>query len=384
MPAFVLGDLLMEAFFFFCLAMTTYPYALYPLLVSAWSRVGGRMWSRGKYKPMISLIISVHNEEKIIRDKIENALALDYPEDLLEILVVSDGSTDNTNSIASSFQDKRIILKAYERSGKTACLNRAAADARGDILVFTDANSIFPPDTLNKIVRNFSDEKVGLVSGWTRYRTQGSQKEEATGFYARLEKFIKESESTISSCVGADGAIFAMRRELYRPLEDQDINDFVIPLNVVDQNRRVVMDPNVYCFEEPSEGIGKEYSRQVRITNRTLGAIYRNMRFLNPLRFGSFSFFLFSHKILRFMVPFFAGGLLLSSILLVSSAGFYLLVLTGMTLFILTGVAGLLKLFNLRLVNLCTAFLLTNMAQIVGWARFLTGRADTLWTPQRY
>ena len=374
----------MKVFFFFCLVMTIYPYAIYPLLVSAWSRVRGRMWNKGKYKPMISLIISVFNEEKIIRDKIENALALDYPEDLLEVLVVSDGSTDATNTIASSFQDKRVMLKNYERSGKTSCLNRAVREAKGEVLVFTDANSMFPPEALSKIVRNFSDEEVGLVTGWTRYRRPGFKEEEATGFYTRLEKIIKESESRVSSCVGADGAIFAMRKELFRPLADQDINDFVIPLNVLDQSKRAVLDTEVFCLEEPSENRHKEFLRQARITNRTLGAIYRNMRFLNPLRFGSFSFFLLCHKILRFMVPFFAGGLLLSSILLVFSAGIYLLILAGMILFILTGVAGLLKLVNLKIVNLCTAFLLTNAAQIVGWVRFLTGRADTLWTPQRY
>jgi cellulose synthase/poly-beta-1,6-N-acetylglucosamine synthase-like glycosyltransferase len=181
----------------------------------------------------------------------------------------------------------------------------------------------------------------------------------------------------------ADGAIFAMRKDFYHDLEDQDINDFVIPLNVVGQNMRVVMDPEVYCLEEPSEGMGREYARQVRITNRTLGAIRRNTRFLNPFKYGSFAFFLLSHKVLRFMVPFFAVGIFLTSFLLISFSVFYLMIFAGLCLFILAGMAGLLGLARSRIIDLCSAFLMTNVAYIVGWARFITGRADTLWTPRR-
>ena len=373
----------MEFAFYIFLLMTIYPYAVYPLLVSAWARVGGRVWKQEKFNPMITLIISVYNEEKVIKSKIENALALDYPEDLLEIMVVSDGSTDKSEQIVSSFTDPRIRLLAFERAGKTACLNRAVPQAKGDIIVFTDANSMFPPQALTKIARNFADQEIGLVTGWTKYRRPGTDSEEAPGVYARLEKIIKQCESLVSSCVGADGAIFAVRRELYRYLEDHDINDFVIPLNVVGQNRRAVLDPKVYCLEEPSEGMGREYARQVRITNRTLGAIRRNVRFLNPFKYGSFAFFLLSHKVLRFMVPFFALGLFLSSLYLTTSSVFYLLVFAILCFFILAGIAGILGLNHSRLVKLCATFLLTNLAQAKGWFRFLTGRADTLWTPRR-
>ena len=373
----------MKLAFFFLLLMTIYPYAFYPLLVYAWARVVNRKWRTGAYQPMITLIISVYNEEKVIRAKIENALALDYPEDRLEILVVSDGSTDNTEQIVASFTDPSVRLLAFERAGKTACLNQTFLQAKGDIVVFTDANSMFPPQALTKIARNFADKDIGLVSGWTKYKRLGSDLEETPGLYARLEKIIKQGESLVSSCVGADGAIFAVRRELYRHLEDYDINDFVIPLNVVDQNRRVILDPEVYCLEEPSEGMGREYARQVRITNRTLGAIRRNVRFLNPFKYGSFAFFLLSHKVLRFMVPFFALGLFLSSLYLATSSVLYSLVVAMLCLFILAGIVGLLGLNHSRLVKLCATFLLTSLAQAKGWTRFITGHADTLWTPRR-
>lgn len=372
-----------EVIFWVCLFMTLYPYIFYPLLVVAWSRVSGRPWRQGDEQPRISLCISVFNEEGVIRQKLENALALDYPSHLLDIFVVSDGSTDATDAIVASFGDRRVVLKAYHRAGKTACLNRAVTEMSGDIIVFTDANSMFPRQALAMIARNFSDENVGLVTGWTKYRRPGSEEEETPGIYARLEKITKEGESLISSCVGADGAIFALRRELYRRLEDYDINDFVIPLNVLGQERRVVLDKDVYCLEEPSEGAAREFRRQARITNRTLGAIRRNAHFLHPLRYGSFAFFLLSHKVLRFMVPLFAAGTLLSSLALLNTETFYLLMFLLTCLVLGAGLLGLMNLAHSRTINLCATFLLTNAGQALGWFRFLTGRADTLWTPQR-
>jgi len=375
--------LVMEVFFFVCLFMVLYPYIFFPLLAVGWSRIGGRPWHRGRDMPNISLIVSVFNEEDVIRKKIENALALDYPENLLEIVIVSDGSTDDTHQIVTSYEDKRVVLKAYERAGKTACLNRAVAEVRGEILVFTDANSMFPRPALREIARNFFDTEIGLVTGWTQYQREGSGEVEAPGVYSRLEKITKAAESLISSCVGADGAIFAVRKELYRRLEEYDINDFVIPLNVLGQGKRVILDPEVYCIEEPSEGAKSEFRRQVRMTNRTLGAISRNLQFLNPVHFGSFAFFLLSHKVLRFMVPFFSGGLFLFSFALRSTSAFYMIFFISLCLFILLAMVGLLGAIQSRVINLCATFLLTNLAQLVGWARFLTGKSDTLWTPQR-
>jgi glycosyltransferase involved in cell wall biosynthesis len=242
-----------EYLFWTCMFMTLYPYALYPLVVAAWSKASGRKWIIGTYQPKTSMIISVHNEEKVIRSKIENALGPGILESSCwKFSVVSDGSTDSTEHIVSSFPDPRIRLLSFERAGKTACLNRAVAQAKGDVLVFTDANSMFPRPHISKYCTELRGSERWLVTGWTKYRKPGSDVEEAPGVYARLEKYTKQSESLISSCVGADGAIFAIRRELYRDLEDHDINDFIIPLHVLDQNQRVVLDPEVYCLEEPS------------------------------------------------------------------------------------------------------------------------------------
>lgn len=374
---------ILEHIFWGSLVMTIYPYVIYPLLVVTWSRLFPRPWQKGGAQPSISFIISVYNEEDVIRQKLENALAIDYPADKLEILVVSDGSTDNTNQIVSSFNEQRVALKAYDRAGKTACLNHAVAEAKGEILVFTDANSMFPTQAMAMIARNFVDEEVGLVSGWTKYRRPNSENEESPGMYSRLEKITKEAESLISSCVGADGAIFSVRRQLYRQLQTDDINDFVIPLGVLAQGRRVVLDTDVYCLEEPSGGGGREFRRQARITNRTLRAIRKNKRYLNPMVYGTFSFFLMSHKVLRFLVWFFAVVNFITGLFLFSNSLFYGIVFGVICLLVIAGFAGIFGFVNSRLIDICATFLLTNAGQAVGWFRFLSGRSDTLWTPQR-
>ncbi len=373
---------MLELLFWGSLLLTVYPYGIYPLLVVVWARCVPQPWRKSGVDRTVSLIISVYNEEAVIRGKLANALALDYPPDKLEILVVSDGSTDNTHLRVAACNDPRVVLKAYDRAGKTACLNRAVAEAAGEILVFTDANSMFPPQALAMIERNFADDRVGLVTGWTRYRRPGSDIEEAPGMYARLEKITKEAESLISSCVGADGAIFAIRRHLFRPLAAGAINDFVIPLDVLGQGRRVVLDADVYCLEEPSEGAAREFRRQARITNRTLGAIRENWRYLNPLAYGAFAFFLLSHKVLRFLVPFFAV-VTFATALMLSNSWLYGVAFGLISLLLIAGIVGVLNLAHSRLIDICATFLLTTAGQALGWFRFLTGRSDTLWTPQR-
>jgi len=374
----------LELVFWLGLVLTLYPYLGYPLLVTVLAKVICRPWRQANFTPRISLLISVYNEEAVICQKLENALALDYPEELLEILVVSDGSTDRTKELVQACTDRRLRLLDFERAGKTACLNRALDEASGELVVFTDANSMFPSQMLKLIARNFIDEQIGLVSGWTKYRLAGAGEEDAApGLYGRLEMVTKQAESRLASCVGADGAIFAIRRDLYRQLGAHDINDFVIPLQVVGQHKRVVLDPEVYCLEEPSDGHGKEFRRQARITNRTLGAIWRNRQFLNPFEYGWFAIFLVSHKLLRFMVPLFAAVMLLASSVLMFSNVWYGLIFILLWLFIITGGSGWLGWYRARVADLCATFLLTNLAQLVGWFRFLTGREDRIWTPQR-
>lgn len=212
-----------EVLFWLSLFVIIYAYAGYPILLWSLSRFLKRKpsadaLSKAHHLPMVTLIVSAYNEEKVIGDKLNNALALDYPRELLEIVVVSDGSSDGTVRIVSGFADQGVVLRHYEgRIGKTACLNQVVPLATGEIIVFSDANSTYERGALKALVRSFQDRTIGFVTGWTRYVSHRDRMAVVNplGLYSRLELITKELESRLGSCVGADGAIFAIRRELY-------------------------------------------------------------------------------------------------------------------------------------------------------------------------
>jgi cellulose synthase/poly-beta-1,6-N-acetylglucosamine synthase-like glycosyltransferase len=275
-----------------------------------------------------------------------------------------------------------VVLKCFERLGKTECLNRVVPQAKGDIVLFTDANAIFPPDLLLHVAANFTDPEVGLVTGWTRYVKPGGG-EELTGLYAKLERDTKCWESKIASCVGADGAVFAIRKGLYQPLGADDINDFIIPLNVVGQGRRVVLDPAVFCREEAADSDQKAFRRQVRITTRTLWALRRKREFLSFRRHGFFAFFLLSHKVLRLLAPIFFLLAFLLNIALLRSELIFSIPLAGFVFFFVLGTLNAIGLTKTRVAAVCKFLLLTFGAQLMGWARMAVGVHDKIWTPQR-
>jgi len=375
--------IIIEFLFIIALFLTVYSYIIFPAIMVLLARVFKNPWDKGNILPNVTIIISAYNEEKDIEAKIQNSLGLDYPSDKLEIIVSSDGSTDKTNELVSGIIDSRLILRAFtDRLGKTACLNKVIPESKGEIIVFTDANSMFQPDMLTNLVKNFKDSVIGAVSGWTKYYYPDSG-EEKTGIYDKKKKKTKLDESAVSSCVGADGAIFAIRKELYVPLGANDINDFIIPLNVIKKGKRVVLDKIVFCNEEATQGSKNIYNRQVRITTRTAWAIRRYSDLLNVSLYGSFSFFLLSHKILRLLTPFFFLVTFGLNMVILFQSPFYIITMTGQLLFI---IAGLLALFNVAqgsVFSICKYFLITFCAQFVGCLRMAMGIEDIMWTPKR-
>jgi len=372
-----------ELVFIAALFFSVYSYIFFPVLLSILGKVIRNPWNRDDCSPVVTIIISAYNEEKDIEEKIKNSLLLDYPENKLEIIVSSDGSADRTNEIVSGIKDKRLSLKAFTgRLGKTACLNKVIPDIKGEIVVFTDANSMFAPDMLKHLVKNFYDPTIGAVSGWTKYRNPDSG-EETTGLYAKFEKKTKLDESMISSCVGTDGAIFAIRKELYVPLGANDINDFIIPLNIIKQGKRVILDENIYCVEETTRGMKNIYSRQVRITTRTAWAIRRNIGLLNIFKYGSFSFFLISHKVLRLLTPFFLLSTFILNIFILQRSPLFVVTFAGQLIFWSTGLAALFGFGKGSIVSICKYFLITFAAQFIGCIRMAVGIEDIMWTPKR-
>jgi cellulose synthase/poly-beta-1,6-N-acetylglucosamine synthase-like glycosyltransferase len=259
----------------------------------------------------------------------------------------------------------------------------------GEIVIFTDANATYRSSTIARLVRHFSRPEVGLVGGYTRYAADDSGDVAATtNAYTSLERVIKSAESRWGCCVGADGAIFAMRRSLFIPLRDDDINDLVLPLRVIEQGSQCVFADDAYCIEPPGSSVDSEYRRQSRITNRTLRALWRHAHLLNPFRFGMFSFFLFSHKVVRFLVPFF---LVLACAAIAVLAGMrtrYLL--AAIAIFLGMAVAvGVSRMpaaawaLPGRLLRQLGVFLTINAAVLEGWWSFLRGRRDVVWQHDR-
>jgi cellulose synthase/poly-beta-1,6-N-acetylglucosamine synthase-like glycosyltransferase len=299
--------------FWVSLAGILYIYAGYPLIlwgISRYFRTKGQAneLKELNYMPSVSLLISAYNEEGVLEEKICNSLELDYPKEQFEIVVISDGSDDKTDEIALGFASSGVLLWRYEgRIGKTECLNNALPNVRGEIVIFSDANSFYDRNAIQELVKNFSNSEVGFVTGWTKYLSAKDCNGlvEPIGIYSRLEKFMKDKESIISSCVGADGAIFALRKELYRPLRKSDINDLVIPFTIIQQGFRGVFQSSAFCTERIAKNISGEFHRQVRITSRTIRAIVSHRKLLDPLTYGYFSLELFSHKVMKLFSPFF-------------------------------------------------------------------------------
>lgn len=336
----------------------------------------------------VSLIISAYNEEKVIKNKIQNSLSLNYPGELLEIIIISDGSTDRTEEIVSQYSDRGVILKSYPgRLGKTACLNKAVQLAKGDIVVFSDANSQYDAGAVKELVRHFSDEEIGFVTGHTRYvAATDEEKVLPIGIYSQIEKLIKKLESKVSSCVGADGAIFAIRKKLYQPLSDYDINDYVIPMQIIRQGYRGVIEEKAFCVEKAAEGSRGEYDRQVRITNRTIRAIFKNADMLNPLKYGFIAFELFSHKLLKYLSPFFVITLFVSNAFLINNGAFYIVTFIGQICFYALaalGYTGKCKKGIPVLISFSETFTITNLAMLMGWMRYVEGDTFTTWTKVR-
>jgi cellulose synthase/poly-beta-1,6-N-acetylglucosamine synthase-like glycosyltransferase len=378
--------------FWVSVAGIAYAYIVFPALAVFACAVKKERFGTPLSRPatMVTVIVPAYNEETSIADKIRNTLESAYPGHLLEVIVVSDASSDNTDAIVRSFEPAgvRLIVQA-QRRGKSAGLNRAVAAARGEVVVFTDANAWYPADAIAGLERYLTVPGVGLVSGYTRYtKTSVGAISQATNLYTSLERTIKKAESAWGCSVSADGAIFAMRRRLYRALRDDDINDMVIPLGVIDQGYRCVFADDIFCNESPGQNLESEFRRQSRITNRTLRALWRHAHLFNPIRFPALSWFVLSHKVARFLVPVFlvlATGALVTIAL--GAGGIYSIL--GVLLVVAIIVAALPKgkrapfLEHIRIISLFKVFVTINVAVLNGWWRFLAGQGDTVWQHDR-
>lgn len=373
--------------------LVVYIYGGYHLLIFLLAKILPRRHRCDeRHEPTVTLIISAHNEAEVIAEKLQNALETQYPPEKLTVLVVSDGSTDGTDDIVRSFADRGVVLiRPPERRGKTAGLNLALTRIESEVVVFCDANAMYEPQAVRRLVRHFADPGIGFVVGYARYEGTGETAAGSSeGAYWDLEEKLKEWESAFSSVVGGDGAIYAIRRELYEPLEETDINDFVNPLQIVAKGYRGIFDAEAWCTERPAGVFEKEFSRKVRIANRSFNGVLRVPAACNPLRVGRFAWQLISHKVLRWFSPFI---IFLHFLATLSAAGPHgavpLAALASLTAYAM--VAGLALVGWLqdkkekphRLFYFPYYFVLMNFASAAGIVLRLRGRVISVWDTVR-
>ena len=371
------------------LAVVGYVYAGYPLTLWLLSRIRHCAVRQEMIFPSVTLIISAFNEERSISAKLENSLALDYPEDLLQILVVSDASTDETDRIVQQYGGKRVsLLRMPERRGKTVGLNAAMQRVQSEVVVFSDANILYQRDAIRRLVRNFADPMVGCVTGNSCYSdAQPSAAHEQENAYWGYERFIRTLESKIGSTVGGDGAIFAIRRKLYTPLLPEAINDLVVPFQIVARGHRAIFEPQAIGYERSAGNFAGEFRRKRRIVNRSWRGLMSVSEVLDPRRVGLFAWQVWSHKVLRWLVlpivSVAAVGCIiafpLGLIYRVGTFGFIASV-------VIAGIGGISQDRVGRLMGFAHGlfyFYMVNLAAFLGVVMALFGRVEVLWTPER-
>ncbi len=310
-----------RATFWGSLGALAWTHAGYPLAMGALARLRPRPVRKHDVTPSVALVISAHDEESVIRSRIDNALALDYPEDRLEVVVASDGSTDLTDAIVGELaaENPRVRLLQCPRGGKVAAQHRAVRATSSDVLAFTDANSTWRPDALRALVRNLADEEVGYVCGQLRLESADGANME--GVYWRYETWVREQESTASSITAGNGAIYAVSREAYVEDDPKFGHDFGFPYLMEQRGRRAVYEPSAVAVERPAAEPEDEYGRKVRTIARALGHILsgRAFRPTRPLYLVQ----LVSHRVLRYSTGILHLGLLVSNVALLARAPFY-------------------------------------------------------------
>jgi biofilm PGA synthesis N-glycosyltransferase PgaC len=362
--------------FWLSILLIFYTYLLYPAWLFLRSRLYPRAVHRNAILPKISIVMAVRNEEKHVADKIQNLRTLNYPSELMEIIIASDGSTDGTNDILSNLKDSAVhSVFLPMHLGKAEALNRATEVGTGDILLFMDARQRVGVNSIKLLVENFADPTVGCVSGALTLGDKEETSSAGFGWYWEMEKAIRYAESVSGSVVGATGALYAVKRELVPRLPAGLIlDDVFIPMEVARRGLRVIFEPRAVVWDNPSKP-QKEFHRKVR----TLFGNYQLLRMApwllsaeNPIRFEYIS-----HKLCRLIVPFALIGMILSSFFL---SGFIYHIPLAVAIGI--GVLGVLGLVRVplshlsRLTDVSLAFILLNTAAMVAFFYFSVGKKE--------
>ena len=370
--------------------LIVYIFILFPALVLLRGLLVRRPYKIAAITPSLSMVIAAYNEAGTIGAKLENIFSIDYPPGLLEVVIASDGSIDGTDEIVGSYANRGIKLLSLPRTGKNAALTKAAQAATGEILVFSDANSIYAPGALRALVRPFADPKVGGVAGNQIYKFNKRNASTSAGerSYWDFDRLMKHFQDRAGSVTSATGSIYAIRRNLFQPIALGLVDDFMVSTEVILQGYRLVFASDAVSYEGVAESKKLEFSRKVRIILQGLQSLRLRAELLNPFRYGFYAVQLFSHKLLRRLIVFPLIVLLVTSPLLsghglfyqfaaIAQFGFYSLAVIG---FIFEGKGvGKVKIFSIPFY-----FTLIYTAALIAVIRLLQGQQINQWeTPSR-
>jgi len=381
----------MEMLFWGSLITLTYIYIGYPLLLNILPKNKVSKTPLDTY-PSITVIIPAFNEEDVIAETIQNKLDQDYPADKINIIVVSDESEDATDEIVTTFQEKYNnvqLIRQVPRKGKTSGLNLAYQviknELKSELIVFSDANSIYDTNALTEIAQTFTDFEVGYVTGKMVYvNNDDSVVGDGCSAYMKYENYMRSLESDIGSVVGVDGGVDAIRTELYTELRADQLPDFVQPLKVVEQRKRVVYQPLAILKEESLTDDGAEFRMRVRVSLRALWALFDMRMLLNPFKFGLFSLQLFSHKVLRYLafIPL-VIAFIANIALLGQHAIFNLALFAQLAFYILAWIGHKNTEQTNKWIGLAHYFCLINFAAAIASYKFIKGEKIVIWKPRQ-
>ena len=375
---------MIEILFLLSVFFVFYAYLGYPISLCVIGIFKSKDTHRADYYPYVTLIITAHNEEKRIQEKIENTFALNYPKEKLQVLITSDGSTDRTTQIASNYErDGFEILSFPERRGKEHAQKEAIREAKGEIIVFTDVSTLLEPSGIDRIVSNFADPSVGCVSSEDRLIGQDG-KPSGEGFYVRYEMWLRRVESRVNTLVGLSGSFFAARKDVCRDFSGNMQSDFRTLLTSVKMGLRGVSDPGVLGFYRDLSDQTREFERKVRTVLRGLTVYFRHIELLNVFRYGLFSYQYLCHKLLRWLVPAFLGIAFVANLLLALKSHLYLGIFLAQIVFYGLAAWGWKRAEDApsrNLVRIPTYFMTVNASIAVAWWRYLRRQRIVMWTP---
>ena len=364
--------------FWFFSSVIIFTYFGYPLLLIIISVFRKNQAQKANFFPTVSIIIAVHNEEKVLKRRIENLLNLQYPKQKIEIIIASDGSTDRTNEIAKSYSNKGVTLVVSEsQKGKSAIQNMAVSQTKGEIILFSDADTLFKTNFLKKLVPNFFNHRVGCVTGKVIWKNlEDTSVSKFAGSYWEYESFLRYVESKLGILHAASGQCIAVRKRIFKPIVEFAGEDIVIPLDCILSGYKVVYEPEAMAYDTLVSSVGGEFSWRSRTATRTIRGILSKKQLLNPFRYPSIAVTIIFHPLLRYFVPFLLILTFICNIFLLNSC-FYKILFAFQVIFYSFAIIGYFlntKRIKIKVFAYPFSFCFAHLAFMVGTIRAIMGK----------